>query len=235
MTQATIFIEAPIIKKFQDAVINWYSTRGRRFPWRETTDPYKILISEFMLQKTDADKVLGVYGNFLRRWPDVNTLAEAELTALREMFKPLGLYYRADRLKKTAKAICDQFGGKVPETEDELLNLPGAGRYIAFGVMCFAYNKPKAVMDTTVIRLFGLVFNIKSTKPRPRDDAELWDKVQEFVSLKNPKEYNWGLLDYGCLVCKSRKPLCEECILKEICQCYKEIEKKEWPGRQLKF
>lgn len=206
-----------IAKKFQISIMNWYAHEGRCLPWRDTTEPFKVLIAEFLLQKTDVEKVKPVYKKFIHRWPSPQLLSKARISSISKIIQPLGLNYKANRLRSTAKVIVEKFGGKIPEAEDKLLGLPGVGRYIASAVECFAFNKPKAVLDTNVIRILTRVFGIKSEKSRPRDDPRFWSFAQTLVPANDTKEYNWGLIDYGAFVCKSKKPLCSECILYNIC------------------
>lgn len=213
-----------IVKEFQTSIVKWYASNGRCFPWRVTNDPFKVLVAEFLLQKTDVGKVKDVYEKFMKRWPSLQSLSKARISSISRVIQPLGLKYKANRLKSTAKVIVEKFDGKIPETNDKLLELPGVGRYIASAVECFAFNKPKAVLDTNVIRILNRVFGIKSEKSRPRDDPLLWSFAQTFIPSYNVKEYNWGLIDYGAFVCKSKEPLCGECILHNLCIFYRKIK-----------
>ena len=212
-----------IAKEFQTSILNWYADNGRPLPWRDTNEPFKILVAEFLLQKTDVEKVKPVYGEFMRRWTTPQVLSKARISKISKIIQPLGLRYKASRLKLTAKAIVEKFGGEIPEAEEQLLALPGVGRYIASAVECFVFNKPKAVLDTNVIRILNRVFGIQSDKNRPRDDLHLWNFAQTLVNSNNTKEYNWGLLDFGALICKSKEPLCAECVLNNICIFYNQI------------
>ena len=212
-----------IVRKFQSSILRWYISNGRRFPWRNTNEPFKILVAEFLLQKTDVKKVKPVYEEFIRRWATPQSLSKARISSISTIIQPLGLRYKAARLKLTAKTIVEESGGKVPKAEDKLLDLPGVGRYTASAVECFAFNKPKAVLDTNVIRILSRVLGIQSDKRRPRDDIGLWSLAQMLVPNDNAKEYNWGLLDYGALVCKSKVPLCDECILNSMCTFHKQM------------
>lgn len=210
-----------VTEEFQTAVLNWYTRNGRCLTWRNTDDPYKILVAEFLLQKTDVEKVKAVYEKFMYCWPSPQTLSKARNSSISKIIRPLGLRYKANRLRSTAKAIVEKFDGEIPESEDKLLELPGVGRYIASAVECFAFNKPKAILDTNIIRIFDRVLGIHSEKDRPRDDARLWNTAQALVPHKNAREYNWALLDFGALVCKSRDPLCGECVLQNMCMLWK--------------
>ncbi len=182
--------------------------------------PFKVLTAEFLLQKTDAAKVVTVYEEFTSRWPSPQALSKARINSILKVIKPLGLRYKAGRLKAVASVITAD-GGRVPNKEDVLLKLPGVGRYIASAVLCFAFNEPRAVVDTNVIRILSRFFGLHSAKVRPREDPFLWKFAQSLVPVRKSKEYNWGLLDFGALVCRSRDPLCSECMLKSNCHYYK--------------
>ena len=217
-------MNSKIANKFQIFVLNWYNNNGRCLPWRNINEPFKILVAEFLLQKTNVEKIIPVYKKFIYCWSSPQSLSKARISSISGVIQPLGLKYKASRLKSAATVIVKEFGGKVPEANDKLLELPGVGRYIASAVECFAFNKPKAVLDTNVIRIFNRVFGIKSKKSRPRDDLRLWSFAQTLIPVNNAKEYNWGLIDYGALVCKSKDPLCGKCILYNICIFHKKIK-----------
>lgn len=219
-------VKNKISKKFQIFILSWYRINGRCLPWRNTDEPYKILVAEFLLQKTDVEKVKPVYRRFIYRWPSTQSLSKARISSIFKVIQPLGLKYKANRLKSTAKIIVERFGGKIPKADDKLLELPGVGRYIASAVECFAFNIPKAILDTNVLRIFNRVFGIKSKRNRPRDDPRLWSFAQTLVPENNAKEYNWGLIDYGALVCKSKEPLCNKCILYNMCIFFQKIGSK---------
>ena len=220
MKYTNLKIKSKAIKKFQTSIVNWYASNGRQLLWRHANEPFKILVAEFLLQKTDVRKVKAVYENFMQRWSSPQALSKARVSSVSKVIQPLGLKYKASRLKSSAKVIVKKFGGKIPEVDYKLLELPGVGRYIASAVECFSFNKSKAVLDTNIIRIFSRIFGIKSEKRRPKDDPQLWSFAQSLVPANNAKEYNWGLIDYGALVCKSKKPLCAECVLHNTCVFY---------------
>jgi len=209
------------IESFQITIIKWYKQNGRHLPWRSTDDPYKIMIAELLLQKTDVEKVKVIYEKFVNYWPTIQSLHKENFHAVANVIEPLGLKYKTTRLKSIANIIVNRFGGRIPETTKILLELPGIGRYVASTIECFAYNKRTAILDTNVIRILNRVLEINSQKKRPRDDTHLWDLTQELLPQDNVKEYNWGLLDFGSIICRSRKPLCNICTLQGICTFYK--------------
>jgi len=209
------------IEEFQIAMLHWYKHNGKHLLWRNTDDPYKILIAELLLQKTDVQKVKMVYEDFVGQWPTIQLLSVADFYAVVSVIEPLGLKYKTARLKSLAHIVVTKFDGRIPETTKMLLELPGIGRYIASTIECFAYNKRTAILDTNVVRILNRVLGIISQKQRPRDDPHLWDLAQELLPHENVKEYNWALLDFGSIVCKSRKPLCNVCNLQSMCKYHK--------------
>jgi len=210
------------IREFQLTMIDWYAQNGRLLPWRDISDPYRIMVAELLLQKTDVGKVKTVYNEFITNFPTVQVIYDQEDSSISRIIQPLGLRYKVTRLKLLAKVIVEEYDGKIPEAEKELLKLPGVGRYIAAAVECFAYNKSKAILDTNVIRILDRVLGIRSERDRPRDDISLWNQAQTIVPRDNAKEYNWALLDFGALVCKNRLPICDNCILQNMCRFFKD-------------
>jgi DNA (cytosine-5)-methyltransferase 1 len=203
--------------KFKKKLLQWYKENKRNFPWRNEKDPYKILISEVLLQKTDAPKVLPVYNKIIQHYPTVEKLKTAALPDLRNIFKDVGLLYRAERLINICSDIVDR---KIPYQKDHLLQLNGLGEYISSAICCFAFNKREAIVDTNIIRLLERVFDYHSTKKRPRDDKALWNFAQSLLPVKKAKDYNYALLDFSSIQCTARKPEHEKCPLKNICHFY---------------
>ncbi|MBO8161842.1 MAG: A/G-specific adenine glycosylase [Thermosipho sp. (in: Bacteria)] len=208
------------IKKmiFRESVLEWYEHNKRDFPWRSTSDPYKIWISESLLQQTNADKVVIPYMEIVTKYPTVFDLADAPVEELKLIFSKIGLFYRAERIKTTAEDICRNYGGAFPKTKNELIKLKGVGNYTASAILCFAYNLPYAVVDTNVIRIIERVFGVKSSKCRPRNDKLIWEFADSLVDTENPKDYNYAVLDFASLVCRARNPKCSLCEIYKICE-----------------
>jgi len=197
----------------------WFRNNARRFPWRETTNPYHILLAELLLQKTDAPKVVPVYLRMVKDFPSPRPLAAARLQRVSRLLAPLGLDYRADRLRRIAAALVRDHGGAVPASEDALMSLPGVGRYIARAVCAQAFGQRKAVLDTNVVRLLGRFFGITSRRPRARDDPEMWAVAQSLLPRRasDAASWNWALLDFAALVCGHRHPACSICPVRHRC------------------
>lgn len=187
----------------------WYRRRGRDFPWRHTRDPYVILATEFLLQRTRAETVAKVFEEFFSRYPSPESLANADPEELRKFFSRLGLVRRADALREAAREIVERHGGSVPRSKEELLKLKGVGPYIASAVLCFAYSAPVPVVDTNVARVLGRAAGASS-----RGEAEAF--LERLLRHGNPREISLALIDLGALVC-TRKPRCPECPLSDLC------------------
>lgn len=193
-------LEDSKIKEFQDKMLTWFEENGRDFPWRETTDPYQIMVAEFLLQKTHVRKVEEVYFEITENYPNLFSLSQADQKELEEIIRPLGFINRAERLIDAAKKIIDEYDGIIPDDFEELLSINGIGSYIATAILIFAYDKKKVVVDTNVIRILEIELDIKSDKKRPRTDKDLWATAQRLAPEHRIKEFNWALLDYGAFL-----------------------------------
>lgn len=203
---------------FWNALFSWYETYKRDFPWRKTDNAFHIFIAELLLQKTHARKVEEVYNQIVNKYPTPYSLAKADIVTLADILKPLGLYYRTERLSKNAKIICHEFNGLVPNCLEELKKMPGIGQYIADAILCYAYNFPTVPIDTNVIRLFTRFFSLQSLNSRPRCDVKFVAKIKSYFSFGQTKTPNLAVLDFASMVCTARKPNCESCILAEKCK-----------------
>ncbi len=209
------------IRYFKNKIKNWHKVHNRNFLWRETTNPYKILIAEIFLQQTDVNKVLHIYSPFLHEFPNISILSKAEYSNVAKYINKVGLSYRTNRILNIAKIIQREYNSDIPSEQNILLSLPGIGRYIANAVSCSAYNKKCEIVDTNIVRLFNRFFNIVSKSKRPRNDKYLWEIAFRLLPQKpsSVKFWNWALLDFSALVCKHYNPECVNCQLKKHC-CY---------------
>ncbi|MEK6868338.1 MAG: A/G-specific adenine glycosylase [Nanoarchaeota archaeon] len=197
------------IPKIQKTILNWYKQSGRQLPWRQTTDPYKILVSEMMLQQTQVDRVIPKYYAFLEKFPTVNSLANAPTADVLTMWSGLGYNRRALYLQKCAQAIKGKYDGKFPETTEELLALPGLGKYTVAAVQSFANNKDIVVIDVNIERIFKRIFYGK---------IESAEAIAQHILPKNESR-NWhnALMDIGALFCTAKNPRCDICPVKQFC------------------
>jgi A/G-specific adenine glycosylase len=210
-------------KEFVKNLLAWHAENKRTFSWRQTKNPFHILIAEIMLQKTDAKKVSEIYDRFLAKYPNVQALSEASLDELRREILYLGIHSRAERLRKLAIEVIKIHGGDIPSDRKKLLSLPGVGNYIANAVLCFAFNKDVPLIDANIIRILRRVFSIESSNPRPREDQSLWDASAKLVPKGAAREFNLALLDFAAAVCTVKNPKHEECPVKNICDYFRAI------------
>jgi A/G-specific adenine glycosylase len=186
------------VKSFQDTIWKFYKENGRKhLPWRKTKDPYKILVSEIMLQQTQADRVIPKYISFLKRFPTVKSLAKSKNKDLLQEWQGLGYNRRALNLKRTAEII---HATTFPKTYEELLKLPGVGPATAGDIVAFAYNKPAVVIETNIRTVF--IYHFFPTQDKV-SDKELFLLVKETVDSKNPREWYYALMDYGAYLKKT--------------------------------
>ncbi len=180
--------------EFQKVILNYYTETGRNFPWRTTDDPYEILVSEFMLQQTQTERVVEKYNQWLRVFPTVETLAAAPLVQVLEQWVGLGYNRRARFLHESAKIITDQYGGIVPSDPSVLQTLPGIGAYTASAVSTFAYNKPNVFIETNIRAVFIFFFFKDKAEV---SDKELFPLIEAAVYTENPRIWYYALMDYG--------------------------------------
>jgi len=207
---------------FINLILEWHNEHKKKFEWRGTNDPYKILISEILLHKTDSKKVEKVYPKFIEKFPTIYHLYQADPEEIDNLIKDIGLFYRGQRLKKIAEQVVNQFEGNIPDNKENLISLYGAGEYISNAVLCFAFKKRMPIVDTNVIRVYERVFNIKSSKSRPRTDKEMWKFAGKMLPEKDYVEYNYALLDFASDICRAKKPLCSICPMNNICEYWKD-------------
>jgi len=204
---------------FKRRLLRWFRREGRDLPWRRTRDPYHVLVSEFMLQQTQVNRVEEYYGKFVARYPTVEALAKARPKAVRESWEGLGYYRRAHNLHALARAVVAEHDGRVPRDPGQLRRLPGVGAYTAGAVSTFAYERPAAAVDTNVARVIKRVF-----RPRLGNGAPAARKLHRLASALQPTrgrtawEFNQGLMDLGALVCTARAPKCPVCPVRPVCR-----------------
>lgn len=201
-------------------LISWYKTYKRDLPWRRefnhVNTPYKILVSEFMLQQTTVNSVIDHYNKFIDRWPNLKIFAEASEDEVLEMWSGLGYYSRGTNLLKTSKIIKEQYQGKVPNSMDILRTFPGIGDYISSAIVSIAYDMPSQAVDTNIQRVITRYFSLKYDSPS-KNRKNVQDIIYELTSCDSPREVIQGLMDLGSKVCKPRDIYCEECPLKYGC------------------
>jgi len=208
------------VKWFRRRMWAWSAVHLRDFPWRRTTDPYAIFVAEFLLQQTDAPRVVPVYEQVVGRYPTLEALADAPLADLTSLLLPLGFHFRAVRMREVARLLVNDTAGgagTVPRVQAELLKLPGVGLYMARSICANAFGQPTAVLDTNVARILQRFFAIQPRTARPRDDVGLWDAAQRAAPRRKVSAWNLTLIDFGAAVCTARSPRCARCPLQRRC------------------
>ncbi len=204
--------------EFVNILLEWYATNGRHnLSWRDpSTTPFEVLIAEYMLQQTSVEQVLGVYEEFVEKYPTPASLVEADTDELGEDIEPLGLHKRTAYIERASEQIIGQHDGEVPDTLDELLDLHGVGEYTAASVLAHAYDGDVAAVDTNVARILSRVFG-RETGDEP-DARENWELADRLAPSGRCGDFVHALIDFGASVCTASKPRCEGCPVNELCE-----------------
>jgi len=209
--------------QFASRLLRWFGTNKRAYPWRETSSPYRVLMAEFMLQRTGAAQTVPVYREFTKRYPSLSRAALVPERRLASVLTPLGRTGRARHLRRALAILRSRFRLRVPDREELLLEIPSVGRYTARAVLVFAFERRLGLFDPNIARLLSRVFGIVSSRSRAHTDPAMWAAVDLLVPKRRAKEFNWALLDLGATVCLSRRPRCTECPMTSLCRYYHEI------------
>lgn len=208
---------------FSNRLIAWQKQYGRHdLPWQNTADPYAIWVSEIMLQQTQVSAVIGYYGKFMQRFPDIATLADATQDEVLQHWSGLGYYSRARNLHNAAQTIMDEHGGKFPQDFSAIQTLSGIGRSTAAAIASFAFNQVQTILDGNVKRVLTRHFAIDGWPSTPRIEKELWSLADTLLPKTDMIAYTQGLMDLGATLCTRSKPQCHICPLRETCKAYQE-------------
>ena len=220
--------------EFSDLLINWYLKNKRDLPWRETNDPYKIWISEIILQQTRVAQGLEYYNNFIRQFPDVTALATAKEEDVLKCWQGLGYYSRARNLHFSAKTIVEKYQGIFPKTHKEIRSLKGIGDYTAAAIGSFAFGLPFAAVDGNAYRVLARVFEIATPIDSTKGKSEFGELAQELLDKQRPALFNQGIMELGATVCTPTTPHCTECPMQEICLALAHKTANELPVKSKK-
>ncbi len=202
---------------FGRKLLDWYGLNKRELPWRDTRDPYKIWLSEIILQQTRVNQGLTYYHRFLTAFPDVFRLARASHQKVYKLWQGLGYYNRAENLMKTAGIIVKQYQGRFPETFEGLKKLPGIGEYTAAAIASFAFDRPCPVTDGNVFRVLSRVFGIETPVSSAAGKKEFTALAGELMAGYPPAAFNQALMEFGALHCVPKNPDCSSCIFNDRC------------------
>ena len=203
------------------ALLRWYRRVRRDMPWRREVSPYRTWISEIMLQQTTVAAVTPKYEAFLKAFPDVRALARAPEDAVLKRWAGLGYYSRARNLRRAAREIVEKHGGQFPSNFDDVLALPGVGRYTAGAILSIAFSQPHPVVDGNVIRVYARLFGLRGRAKDPAFVKEIWARAAPLVPKSAPGDWNQALMELGATVCTPESPSCGACPVAKDCVALK--------------
>lgn len=217
------------IEGFQNDLLSWYEKNKRKLPWRETTDPYHIWVSEIMLQQTRVDTVIPYFNRFIAKYPTVYSLAEAPEEEVLKMWEGLGYYSRARNLHSAVREVVDKYEGKVPDEKAELSTLKGVGPYTQGAILSIAYNQPEPAVDGNVMRVFSRLLLINDDIARARTRNAFEKIVSEVISKVDPSSFNQAIMDLGATICTPKSPTCLFCPVQEYCRAFEAGAQEQLP------
>jgi len=213
-------------------LLRWFGKHGRSLPWRRTRDPYRIWVSEVMLQQTRVQTVIPYYRRFLRRFPSVASLAAADLETVLKAWEGLGYYGRARNLHRACRVVQGEHGGRIPRDPDAFRRLPGVGDYIGPAVSSIAFRAPVAAVDGNVKRVLSRLHAIATPIDLPASNTRFKKAAQSMLDPEDPGGFNQALMDLGALVCTPRSPACPRCPLRRFCRAHLSGRAERFPCRR---
>lgn len=222
------------IEQFRANLVEWFHSEKRDLPWRRTTDPYKIWVSEVMLQQTRVDTVIPYYERFIKIYPTMDELAYAEEEELLKMWEGLGYYSRARNLQAGVKEVVEKYNGVVPSNRHDLSKLKGVGPYTAGAILSIAYNIPEHAVDGNVMRVLSRVLHITEDIALPKTRKVFEAAVEELIDPKDPSAFNQGLMDLGAQICTPTSPKCLLCPVRDYCLSFFEGDQEKLPVKTKK-
>jgi len=209
---------------FVATLLQWFEINYRDFPWRKEHDPYKILVSEILLQKTRAENVVSIYNGFIKKYPDIQSLHAASYDDIKDDIKLIGLSsQRAKKFKLLAEILINKYKGEIPRGEEALLELPGIGFYVGNALACFAFGEDAPLLDTNIGRIIERIFSLK-VSGEERKKSTSWKTIANFIPEGKARAFNYALIDFGAIICTARNPKHNSCPLIEICDYVSNIK-----------
>lgn len=218
--------------EFVPRLRRWYERSKRPLPWRRNGDPYRIWISEVMLQQTTVETVVSRYGRWIRAFPDLRALNRAPLARVLKEWQGLGYYQRARNLKAAARLLIERHGGRIPDTEEELRALPGVGPYTAAAILSLAWDRPLPVLEANVRRVMARILRLRSFPSSSRAERRIRQALDALIPARGAGTFNQAMMELGALVCRPASPLCSSCPVAGMCRAYRHGEQEIIPGKQ---
>ena len=217
--EVPVILENPSLYAMRDSLVQWYRTNKRELPWRENKDPYRIWVSEIMLQQTRVEAVKPYYERFLNELPTVKHLAEAPEDKILKLWEGLGYYNRVRNMQKAAQQLMIDFGGKFPETYEEIKTLKGIGNYTAGAISSFAYGLPKPAVDGNVLRVITRILSDESDIMKQSTKARIEEALEKIIPEDASSDFNQGLIELGAIICvPNGEPKCDLCPVAQYCK-----------------
>ena len=221
----------PVTARLQAALLMWFATHQRDLPWRaEPRDPYHVWLSEIMLQQTQVATVIPYFHHWLERFPTLKDLAEAPLDDALKLWEGLGYYARARNFHRAAQAVMRDYGGRIPDTVEELLKLPGVGRYTAGAIASIAFGRDAPVLDGNVKRVLSRLYGLTDARS-PKAIAKLWQLSESLLPSGHAGPFNEALMELGATLCAPRAPECARCPIRSACRAFAAGRPEAYPAR----
>ncbi|PLR86951.1 A/G-specific adenine glycosylase [Bacillus sp. V33-4] len=217
------------VSSFQSDLISWFTKEQRTLPWRQDTDPYKVWVSEIMLQQTRVDTVIPYFNRFIRQFPSIDALAEADEERVLKAWEGLGYYSRVRNLHAAVKEVKEQYGGKVPDTPEAISKLQGVGPYTSGAILSIAYGVPEPAVDGNVMRVLSRILTVWEDIAKPSTRKIFEEAVRQLISHENPSYFNQALMELGAIVCTPTSPSCLLCPVRNHCQAFHEGVQTDLP------
>lgn len=217
------------LKNFREALLLWYEKHHRKLPWRETKNPFFIWISEVMLQQTQVKKALEYYENFIQKFPDVHSLAQADVQDVLKAWEGMGYYARARNLHKASKLIVFEMNGTIPANYSDFRRLPGAGDYITAAVLSLAFDMPYAVVDGNVKRVIARLMRVEAPVNASSSNKSFQNMADLLLDRNQPGTFNQAMMELGAIICRPKNPDCSVCPVSSFCQAFALNEQAKFP------
>jgi A/G-specific adenine glycosylase len=221
-------------QEFQNDLLNWYKEEQRDLPWRKDQDPYKVWVSEIMLQQTRVDTVIPYFNRFIEKFPTIEALADADEESVLKAWEGLGYYSRVRNLQAAVREVKENYNSKVPNTPEEIKSLKGVGPYTAGAILSIAYGVPEPAVDGNVMRVFSRILTIWDDIAKASSRKVFEQAVRELISHDNPSYFNQALMELGALICTPTSPACLLCPVREHCLAFEEGVQNELPVKTKK-
>ena len=218
----------------QNRLLRWYQKNARDLPWRKTKNPYKIWVSEIMLQQTQVATVIPYYNRWLKRFPTLASLAKAPISEALKFWAGLGYYRRVRMLHEAARVLMKKSGGRIPRSVEDLLEIHGIGRYTAGAISSIAFDEKAPLLDGNVIRILTRIFAVKEDIDNPSTMRKLWRMARSVLPEKQCGDFNQAMMELGATVCLPDRPACQSCPVENLCKAHRLKKETAFPVRRQK-